>query len=65
MALLHLQVEDLAVASPATAGVPGKTVGKLRPVPMPMIRLFIGLDTVPKPIAVESLEKRQKSYQYY
>lgn len=48
MALLRLQVEDLAVASPATARVPGKTVARLRPVPMPMVDKGIGLDTSPK-----------------
>lgn len=58
--LLRLQVEDLAVASPATARVPGKTVARLRPVPMPMIDKGIGLDTSPK--INRSLEKRQTSY---
>ena len=48
MALLRLQVEDLAVASPATARVPGKAVARLRPVAMPMIDKGIGLDTSPK-----------------
>lgn len=60
MALLRLQVEDLAVASPATARVPGKTVARLRPVPMPMIDKGIGLDTSPK--INRSLEKRQTSH---
>ena len=59
MALLRLQVEDLAVASPATARVPGKTA-RLRPVPMPMIDKGIGLDTSPK--INRSLEKRQTSH---